>query len=125
MSPKILGFVVFCWIIGVLLGSIYDNRTDLCETDTAGEDHCYGTTIEYLMDTKNIISHIGVAQVSIPVPNPSYISVLVQALTMQFSFLHGQWFLVWLIICLPIVAMSIFALFTWAMQLLQGFVPNI
>lgn len=123
ITPKVVGFLCFVWIIGMILGSVNDFRTDLCETDTAGVTHCYDTTAKYLASLDNVFVQTSILGINIPVPNTDYIKTLAQVATMQFSFIQGQWQIVWAIVMLPLCAMAIFGLLTWALQIFQGFLP--
>ena len=123
MTPKVIGFFVFVWVVAIILGSVYDYRSDLCTTDTQGITHCYDTTMNYLVNMDNAFMQTDFLSLSIPVPNPDYIETLTQAMTLQFSFFHGNWWLLWAVVCGPLVAMGIFGMLTWALQIFQGFLP--
>lgn len=102
---------------------MYDYRTDLCQTDTGGVIHCSDTTFDYLINMKDAVRTYDVLFLHIPLPNADYIKVIVQASLLQFTFLHGQWQIFWLIVCAPLVIATIFGLLTWALQIFQGFLP--
>jgi len=124
MSNKWIAFLVFVWLFAAVMGAMYDKSEDICVYDTEGVQHCYESDLAFLMDASNTVGHIGIMGVSIPMINPQWMGIFMQALTLQFSFITGQWMIFWLLVCAPLVAAGVFGIVTWGLQLLQGFVPG-
>jgi len=113
--------------MAVILGSVYDYRTDLCyetiSSTGAIQTTCAASTFDYLTSASAVVTHYSVMGVSIPFLNTDWIGTLMQTLTLQFSFIQGQWLIFWILVCAPLVAGSVFAFATWSIQMFQGFIP--
>jgi len=124
MSNKWIAFLVFCWLMAAVFGAIYDKSDDICNSDTAGVEHCAENDLAFLLNGDNVVRYVGIMGVQIPILNPQWMGVFMQALTLQFSFITGQWMIVWLLIAAPLVAAAVFGIITWGLQIIQGFVPG-
>jgi hypothetical protein len=132
MNTKWLLFAVFVWIIGMIFGATFEKHTG--DDWTGARDE---TTLEYLLDYKNITySQSTFGDISFPMANAEYFSTLLRCMTFQFEFFEpydsngdgtkdaNTWAqLVKWVIFVPFSIAIIFALIYSFVTLLQGFIP--
>lgn len=125
MNAKLLAFFLFVYLIGFFLGTLLDHNSNMCSVDTDGVTHCYDSTLNYLLDVKNLTrSSANTGTVSIAMFNVDYIGTFVQSVFLWFPNLwEGDFVLVWIFIFAPLCAMGLLALISFSLQIIQGFLP--
>lgn len=123
MNNKWVVFAVFVWIIGMFLGSTFEYHTD---SDWVGADK--ETTLEYLLDAKNIsYSQSDTGTWNFVGFNTEYFTTLWSVMTFDFTFFNddvnsGTEMIRW-IIFVPVAIGVIYGVLYAFIQLIQGFIP--
>jgi len=123
MNNKWIAFAAFVWIIGMFLGSTFEQHTG---TDWAGASD--ESTLEYLLDVKNITYQQDiVGGLAVPMFNTDYFSTMWKVMTFDFEFFSddvypGMEIVRWIIL-LPIALAIAYGILYAFIQLLQGFIP--
>ena len=125
MNPKLLAFFLFCYLLGFFLGTLLDHNVNNCAVDTDGVMHCYDSTLNYLLDVKNLTrSSANSGTVSLAMFNVDYIGTFVQSIFLWFpNMWEGDMVLVWVFVMAPLCAMGLLAIISFSLQIIQGFLP--
>jgi len=126
VSNKWLGFVVAVWIICIFWATSYEGYGSSANPGT--ESQWAGTqqqsTLEYLMDLKNVNMSTQMGIVGYVIPNKDYIVTIWNVITWkEFTFLNGQpWEMVRWIVLIPFSIAAIFGIMYMFIILLMGFI---
>ena len=114
-----LGFFLFVWIIGAFLGSTFefhDTPAEWAGTGTGGYSESPVTTLDYLLDVKNIVQKTEImGAIPMMMPNQEYFETGFKVLMWQFSFLYDTtgemaYGLVYYIVFMPFAVMGVLSL---------------
>lgn len=127
MKIALLGFAIFVWIICVFWADSYEGYGSSANPGTASEwsGIRHESTIEYLMDVKNIMFNTDeTGATNFVFFNSEYWTTWWNVLTWkQFTFLNGQpWEYVRWIVLIPLSIMTVFGILYMFVVLLTSFI---
>ena len=121
MSQKWLGFIIFIWIVGMLLGATFEHHTS-----AAGnwEGTTQASQLEFLLNVKNVVYETNsVGELHFVFISKKYFQTVWQVFSWDFTFLgtDPSYEMVRWIILVPFSICCAFGLLYMFITLVQGF----
>lgn len=119
MSGKLLLVIIFIYVTLTFLGSTYEQHNTAATW--AGNVEGEGK-LDYLFNIRNMTQKLEVVGIEtpIPIPNPDYFQALFEIFTLRFSFLVGDYEMVWWTVFMPIAMMGMLSIVLLGVGLIRG-----